>query len=239
MANIRSLLKIFESFGFYNLLLHIAVRLLNKITFTNVMIGMTLTEESVNPEFTAKSEKYTERFVSDEEVQEFARDAENDLPQEFINQALGKADRCYAILDGGKLASYGWYTDKPTVVVPGLYLHFDPSWIYMYRGYTPKAYRGQRLHALGMAQAMCKFTELGYRGLISYVEASNFDSLRSVYRLGYKPIGKLFVIKLFGRYISWTTGSCSQYKLHLRPCPTDTAQNASETTNKPITTGYS
>jgi hypothetical protein len=67
-----------------------------------------------------------------------------------------------------------------------------------------------------MARAMKSFVERGFKGLISYVEASNFNSLRSVYRMGYVAIGKVMVIKLFGNFISWRTGSCADYGMQLR-----------------------
>lgn len=206
-----------KAHGFYNYGLYLGLRLAQRITYTAVLVGMTLTPESLDPRFLEADDKYESRFATADELKEYAADPENDLPADFLDVALAKEDSCYAILDGDRLASYGWYTNTATLFTPGLDLVFDRSWTYMYRGFTHPAYRGQRLHAIGMARAMQHFAENGSRGLISYVHASNFSSLRSVYRMGYRTIGKIIVVRVPGRFVVWTTGQCKQHGLTVAP----------------------
>ncbi len=130
---------------------------------------------------------------------------------------LPKGDYCYAILDGEKLASYGWYSTKPTSINPELVLYFNDQWVYMYKGYTHPGYRGQRLHAIGMAKALEAFTKKGFKGLISYVETNNFASLKSVYRMGYRNFGKVRILKIFGRYFIKSDEGCSAYDFTVKP----------------------
>ena len=100
--------------------------------------------------------------------------------------------------DGGALAAYGWYSTKPTAIDSGLVLHFDPRYVYMYKGFTHPNYRGQRLHAVGIGMALNAYLADGSKGIVSYVEAANLSSLKSCYWLGYLNMGRIFVWDGFG-----------------------------------------
>jgi hypothetical protein len=142
---------------------------------------------------------------------------ENELPEEFLQEALDAGDECRCVMDGNTLASYGWYSKSPTVVDEDLRLHFDPSYVYMYKGFTSKSYRGQRLHAIGMMLALNEYRNQGFKGLVAYVESNNFDSLKSCYRMGYKTCGRIRVLRLANRYFIHSGSGCSTYGLELRP----------------------
>src|SRR5262245_60714122 len=46
----------------------------------------------------------------------FSDRPEYELTPQFVISALEKGDECHAILDGDELASYGWYSEKPTLL---------------------------------------------------------------------------------------------------------------------------
>ena len=96
-------------------------------------------------------------------------------------------------------------------MIEHLVLHFDPAYTYMYKGYTVPAYRGARLHAVGMCQALRAFTTEGKAGLISYVQSNNFASLRSVARMGYRTFGRVYVLRRGSRAFLYATRSCRDY----------------------------
>jgi hypothetical protein len=81
----------------------------------------------------------------------------------------------------------------------------------MYKGYTVPAYRGLRLHAVGMCRALREFTAEGKAGLISYVQSNNFASLRSVGRMGYRIFGTVFLVRVGGRFFAYSTSGCRDY----------------------------
>lgn len=106
---------------------------------------------------------------------------EYEMNERFLRGALAKNDRCYGILHGQTLASYGWYSTEPTTALTDdLVLSFDSRWVYMYKGFTHEQFRGQRLHAAGMAQALHEYQDEG-RG--RKVLRGNLRSLRGP-RLG-------------------------------------------------------
>ena len=155
---------------------------------------------------------YNARILDERELRTYARDPACELSPEFVDEALARGDQCYAICDDGKLAAYGWYAFGPTPIgIAGAVLRYRPGYVYMYKGFTHPDYRGQRLHAIGMTRALRHYLSTGYAGIVSYVEATNFDSLKSCFRMGYAMFGTVYVVKAFGRYRAFSTPGCSRY----------------------------
>jgi hypothetical protein len=165
-----------------------------------------------NPEFTSCPEPYRPSFLTAKMLREFALDPENQMSPSFVEEALAKGDECYGICDGHRLAAYGWYSSCPTRIdPPDLQLRFDPDYIYMYKGFTHVRYRGQRLHAIGMTLALQHYLDRGYKGLVSYIESNNYDSLKSVSRMGYEEFGSIYLMKVFGRYLAHRSRGCRSF----------------------------
>lgn len=191
------------------------LRLVNLFTPFKILRGLTL--KHVDPTFLDYPAHFTPMFLSESQLRHYALDPVNQLPERFIDQAMAKGDQCFGLFDGQVLASYGWYSRQPTPIdPPQLFLHFSTSFVYMYKGFTHHDYRGHRLHAIGMNLALKHYLEQGFEGLVSYVESDNFDSLKSCYRLGYLDVGSIYVIRLFGRYLSVASSGCALYKLDLK-----------------------
>ncbi len=210
--NFNDLKLIQKEFGISGVIHSLKYSFLNKIIFYKELQGMIVTMKTLDKKYQEGNPKYIHKFLSSEEVKKYSEYPETKLSKNFLDRALTNGDRCFAILDGKFLSSYGWYSTKPTPINPELKLHFDPSWVYMYKGYTHPRYRGQRLHAIGMAKALETVTNEGYRELISYVETNNFALLRSVYRMGYVNIDKVRIVKIFGQYHISADADCKAYQ---------------------------
>lgn len=209
-------------------------RAVNRVVPFQILRGMTAVLADVNPAL-FDSGRFTARFAHPLEILACARGAppafsgtgqdqadgsaraggDHDMTQEFAEEALARGDECFALFDGRRLASYGWYSRRPTRISDGLVLHFDPGWVYMYKGYTQPAYRGMRLHGIGMSLALRAYTERGARGLISYVKSNNFQSLRSIERMGYRIFGDIYLARVLGKPVVWTTPTCRAYGFRL------------------------
>lgn len=196
----------------------LALRTVNKAVEATILKGIALSMHSVDPAFAEDDAGLRWGFVGrDALVEALPRGAGEDMDEAFIDQALSRGDRCYGAFDGDILASYGWYSTRPTPVNHELTLHFHPSYAYMYKGYTLPAYRGRRLHGIGMARAMKAHVDEGLAGLVSYVKSNNHASLKSCYRLGYEDFGKIYVVKLRGRYRTYATKGCARYGFRVEP----------------------
>ena len=185
-----------------------AVRALGAVADFKVLRGVFVT----HPEPAFLECPYVARLIDGQELHEFARDPANEMSRDFLDAALARGDQCYGIVDRGRLAAYGWYAFGPTPIgIPGMLLHFRRGYVYMYKGFTSVDYRGQRLHAIGMTRALAHYLAGGYQGIVSYVESTNFDSLKSCFRMGYGVFGTIYLLRLPGGWRSLATSGCARY----------------------------
>jgi len=218
--NLASIRSSVDKFGLPATVQDIAYRAANKLTETLVLKGMTLTMATVDPIFLTDGAEYEWGFLGrDALLRTLSQGAEKDMDAAFIERSLAKGDRCYAALADGKIASYGWYSTQGTEVTADLTLHFNSDWAYMYKGYTLPEFRGKRLHGMGMARALKAYTQDGKKGLISYVESTNFSSLKSCYRMGYVDFGTIFCVKVGAKYLIHGTRGCDAYGFRLEANP--------------------
>ena len=188
----------------------------NIVADFQILKGMTAHLRDVRDPHMLETPRFEGRFVSADEL---ARRYEGSygLSVEFLRDASDRGDRCYGLFHEGVLASYGWYAAVPTPIDGHFVLHFDPTYTYMFNGYTAPAYRGMRLHAVGMCQALRAFTEEGKKGLIAYVQSNNFASLRSVARMGYRTFGSVYALRVGGVAFTYATKGCASYDFRLVP----------------------
>lgn len=158
------------------------------------MITKCLFTDTVNPRFLPLGPEYHAGFLAPSEVWRHAQDSGNDLPESFVRRALAAGDQCFAIFHGDTLANYSWYTKATNQFSATLLLDFDQRWVYQYRAFTLPAYRGRRLHAIGMTNALAACLERGDRGLLICVDASNKASLTSCLRMGYRVFGTIYSV---------------------------------------------
>ena len=224
-----------RSFGPGAALHDLRQRAVNRVVPLQILRGMTVSLGDVPTEL-FDAGRYRARFATRDEILAACGSSPTGVPpdapradsgqadrgreeagmsRELALDALDRGDRCFSLFDGARMVSFGWYARRPTPITSGLVLHFDPAWIYMYRGYTLPAYRGRRLHGIGMALALREHARGGARGLITYVRSTNFASLRSVERMGYRGFGEIYLARVLGRVEAWTSPGCAEYGFHL------------------------
>jgi len=196
-------------FGLRSALREFAFRTIHHVVSFRVLRGIYL--GAAGARFTECPPGFTSDFLDSETLQRVSLDRRYDLPPEFVDEALGRGDACYGILDGARVASYGWYTHAPTKINDDLWLHFDQKYVYRYKGLTLEPYRGRRFHAITMARTLDAWRARGYRGMVAYVEANNLSSLKSVYRLGYVTFGRVFILRVLGRHIIFNSPGCKAF----------------------------
>lgn len=207
-----------RTFGVGPALRDIAYRTTKKIVPVSIMKGMTAVVADVSPAFFDPG-PLAPRFATPDELHRAAAlpEWQEGMARGLVNTALAKGDECVGCFDGDRLVSVGWYARTPTTISDTMTLHFDPSWVYMHRGYTLPAYRGRRLHAIAMTWALGTYTRRGARGLISYVDFNNLASLRSVERMGYRIFGDVILFALGPREVAVSTPGCRPYGFRVRP----------------------
>jgi hypothetical protein len=199
-----------ERYGAANMAFALSLRAVNAVITLKILRAVYV--EEPDREFLACPPGYRAAMLDATALRRAARQGGNELSPQFVEAALARGDQCLALCEGETIAAYGWYAAGPTPVgLPDLAVHFGREWIYMYKGFTHEAHRGRRLHAIGMTLALQHYRAAGCRGLVSYVEAENFDSLKSCFRMGYAVFGSVYIVKLLGRYFSWASPGCRRF----------------------------
>ena len=194
-------------FGARGTVYRAALKAVNTVALVKILRGVSV--EKVAAEFLQLPERFTAGFLTPDTIRLYAADSDIGMPPAFVDEALAKGDECYGILNGDTLVSYGWYSIRPTRIdPPELLLEFDTEYIYMYKGYTHPDFRGHRLHGIGMTQALKHYKSKGLKGIVSYIEADNFASLKSAFRMGYRTFGSVYIFSLFGTIFTRTTPGC-------------------------------
>ncbi|HYV84813.1 MAG TPA: GNAT family acetyltransferase [Patescibacteria group bacterium] len=185
----------------------LALKTLNRVMPIKILRGVII--ERPRPEFLVCPEGYEPAFLAPDLLRRFSLDPETRLSPGFVEEAVSKGDECFGILRNGRLATYGWYSSRPTRIdPPEMRLRFRYDYVYMYNGYTHPRDRGLRLHAIGMTLALREYLRRGRKGLVSYVESGNFDSLKSCRRMGYAEFGSIYIVRLSGRHRAFSSPGC-------------------------------
>lgn len=191
-------------------LYELAMAAINAVVFFKILRGVYV--ERPDPAFLACPERYSAGFLEHEALRGYTAHPETELSEKFVEQSAVRGDRCFALRDGEVLSAYGWYSSRPTPIgIGGLEIQFTPQYVYMYKGFTDHRYRGQRLHAIGMTMALDECLRSGYKGIVSYVESTNADSLKSCFRMGYRVFGSAYLVRIFGRYFTFSSPGCKKF----------------------------
>jgi hypothetical protein len=77
-----------------------------------------------------------------------------------------RSDECYAVFDGERLASFGPYSLRPTVI-DGYPVYLDDGLAYLHPGFTQPRYSGLLLHAIAIGRALREYQRRVVRMIIS------------------------------------------------------------------------
>ncbi len=151
---------------------------------------------------------FTLRFLTPDELGRFARDDDGWFSSAFTSDALARGDRCFGILEGGRLVHYCWYSTRPTTAFQDVQVSVDRRFTYGYKAYTDVAYRRLGLHTHAVAAATAQLSNGVLQGVVAYVEASNAPSLLAAMALGDDVVGFVLLGRVANRPFSFATAGC-------------------------------
>jgi hypothetical protein len=167
----------------------------NNVLALSILDCVRLGREDVDESFADPGAEYECRFLEPDEVRAFAGELDATARKVAV-EAIARGDRCYGVFESGQPANLSCYSPHPTPVLNDLVVHFDsPRW-YMYGAWTPPAYRGRRLHALGVLRAALELFDQDVPELVGVCERTNYRSLVSARRMGWKASGALYRVGL-------------------------------------------
>jgi hypothetical protein len=135
-------------------------------------------------------------FLNYDELRRFAKqDPSFGLDDNILAAACSRGDRCYGFVENGVLGACTWYATCQNPLTTQLRVHFPRDYIYMYRAFTAKAFRGRRLYSIGVTRAMDALSrEMPCKGLICCIQEHNWPSRKGLGRIGAKTIGRAIVL---------------------------------------------
>lgn len=167
----------------------------NNVIALSILDCVRLGREDVDEALADPGREYDCRFLDPDEVRAFAEEL-GATGRRVAVEAIARGDRCYGVFHAGELANLSCYSPRPTPVLNDLVVHFEPPRWYMYGAWTAPAYRGRRLHALGVLRAALALFDRSVPEMVGVCERTNYRSLVSARRMGWKASGVLYRVGL-------------------------------------------
>jgi len=208
-------MKTARHYGLLASLVFLACACMKRMVYFKVLKGMTLTLDTIDIRCLQPHQKYSGEIVAGDAIRSLISHG-SDVSPDFVECAIGRNDWACVFWDGQHLVSSGWYSNQSVPIDEYFSICFSKDYTYMYKGFTHSDYRGEKLHAYGMASALSAVVRGGKNGLISYVEIDNFASLKSCDRLGYKIFGTCIVLRILGKSFVMTTPGCKRFEFGVR-----------------------
>jgi hypothetical protein len=146
---------------------------------------------------------YSMRELTVAELIEAAADPLLELSRERIKTAAAHGDLFFGVFHQDRVIAYRWYSLwGSTPCWAGMEISYEyPHRAYGYRTFTHPAHRGTHLHEHTMPHSDFALVERGCTHIVSYIDATNFSSLRAYSRLrGGRRIGGILSMRMFGRH---------------------------------------
>lgn len=172
----------------------------NKLFALSILDCMEIGPGEPNDELLGAAADYECRFLEAGEVDSLCRDLEPE-GRRSASAAIGRGDQCFGVLDGGRLANIGFYASGPTPILGDLVVGFEPPARYMHGAFTAPEYRGRRLHGAGVVAALIALFERGVPRLVTVYERTNYRSMVSAQRMGWRNRGAMWRVGAGGRNI--------------------------------------
>ena len=128
------------------------------------------------------------RVVEWNEIARIAADPQYEISDTFLATALRRRDVCMGAFAGERLVAYGFSSARATNIDADFCFQIPSGWMYNFKAYTLPEWRGKRIHA-GIWEARRRiFREAGFTHLVALVVATNYPSLGSLHRLGFRRV---------------------------------------------------
>ena len=153
--------------------------------------------------------------LTEAEAHSLSGNHDYDLDQSFLKAAFAKPDRAFALWQDTHLAHYVFFSTAPTPIEPGLILTLAEKQTYLYKAYSVPKFRGRRLNELGVQLALGKLENPAIL-CVALVLSTNWPSLHSFRRLGFRPCGNIRILGWKGSLHAWVSNSAHSLGLSVK-----------------------
>jgi GNAT superfamily N-acetyltransferase len=119
-------------------------------------------------------------------------------PVEDVEEHFDRGDRCWVFERDGKLLACDWIRHSAQDRIGWIILGKNPDEIWSAGILVDRTQRGQGVAPQLRAQVIRECARGGVRRMLGFIDTPNRNSVRALDRVGYRPIGILFYLKIFG-----------------------------------------
>ena len=148
--------------------------------------GCLVLPSSASPAAMDVQSGYTVREIGVDELEPLLGHPESNLRPKDLARARAEGHVCMGVFDGARLASFSLSAHRPFAIDATFRFEFPEGWIYHYMAVTLPEWRGKRLHALQLPAICRRFAAPGFRGIVALVLTTNYPSLKSFRRIGFR-----------------------------------------------------
>ncbi|MGI9456895.1 MAG: GNAT family N-acetyltransferase [Aeoliella sp.] len=182
-------------------LARVLYRLLTRVFTLDVTWLMVLDRELANTASSGCQADVTCRLLTPRDVEIYSVLTDSELTPEIANRLRGGIDFCVGVFVAGELASYAWFAlesieaeqNRGAHPASGVGFTFPSHMAFMYKGYTLPDFRGRGLYRELPRAAFELLSSHGVTAILSTADWSNAAALASCTRLGFHPIGRVWV----------------------------------------------
>jgi hypothetical protein len=210
---IRSALSIIQRdmkhFGIICTIYDLVLRIVNRFLFFRVLRVIALSEITSDD---LLPPQYRFSPIPIDELKTLSDNNEYGINPILIEEVQQGPNVCFGIYDGHTVANYFFVFVNPIRVrmTEHLEISFGSRYAYLCAAFTHANYRGLRMNSVGSLLAAKRYFSRGFKELLAYVESNNFSSLRSFQRVGWRTIGTVRIVRIFGRYFIQTESGCAE-----------------------------
>ncbi len=201
-----------------------AYRALNRVVSLQCYFALALTEASAR-EVNSSLQNIECRFIEAEVLRRESENPDAGVTGTSLEQFLSSGERCFGTFVNGTLAAQLWLADGRAHLSGDVWVQHDPAWAYSRWAHTRPEFRGHHLHAYTKRRALDVLVREGRRGILSVVDAANFESQHSAARVGCTRAGTFVLSQAGSQTVTWASPGCSAYGLRLevqKPSPRPT-----------------
>lgn len=161
-----------------------------------------LTRDFLAPLDVAKYTDHSSRLATEDDLEKMRADGTWDLSEDLID-GFRRGDRCLLSFVGGKLAGYTWVhvAGRPKLI-PGLQISIPEDYGYNFAGFTLPEFRGCGLQPYRHHEILKHPEWDAKKGMIGYVECTNWSSRRGQTKSGYQNLGYLTLMGTRNRFLA-------------------------------------
>lgn len=189
-------------FGARALLIDLASRLLRHLGVYTIEQVFTVTDSP-----TAGTDSAT--LLEPEQLRLFRQQGQIHCTDQAIDDVTSGRKICIGVIEQDTLCGYTWYALQPYRHSGTHFAFFDSRYICGYGAFIHPDYRGRQLRAAIVARAICYARSVGKAGVLAAIGWTNFGSIRSAVKIGYRPHG-------FSYLCRWTDLGIDKSRYHLR-----------------------